>query len=150
VPEARLPRPLREQIARRAGDCCEYCRSQARFATQSFSVEHIVPRSRGGETEPENLAYSCQGCNNAKYAKTQAVDPQTGEQAPLFHPRRQPWGEHFDWSEDYTLVLGLTPTGRATIAALDLNRAGLKNLRRILFTVGEHPPAQLSATREGS
>jgi hypothetical protein len=35
---------------------------------------------------------------------------------------------------------GLTPTGRASIEALHLNRLGLLNLRRLLYTIGEHPP----------
>jgi len=58
----------------------------------------------------------------------------------LFHPREQSWDEHFAWNEDFTLILGLTPTGRATIEALHLNRSGLVNLRRVLYAIGEHPP----------
>jgi len=44
------------------------------------------------------------------------------------------------WSDDSTLVLGLTPIGRATVATLCLNREGVLNLRRTLYTLGEHPP----------
>ncbi len=33
----------------------------------------------------------------------------------------------------------ITPTGRATIEALQLNREGLVNLRRVLYAMGEHP-----------
>jgi hypothetical protein len=51
-----------------------------------------------------------------------------------------PWEDHFAWNDDFTTVLGLTPTGRATVAALSLNRAGLINLRRVLYAVNEHPP----------
>jgi hypothetical protein len=58
----------------------------------------------------------------------------------LYHPREQFWNEHFAWNEDCTLVLGLTPTGRVTVEKLQLNRPGLVNLRRILFTLNEHPP----------
>jgi len=36
---------------------------------------------------------------------------------------------------------GLTATGRATIAALDLNRQRVINLRRVLIRDGLHPPA---------
>jgi hypothetical protein len=39
-----------------------------------------------------------------------------------------------------TAVIGLTATGRATIQELKLNRAGVINLRRVLFTMSEHPP----------
>lgn len=110
------------------------------FATQSFSVEHILPRARGGSSELENLALSCQGCNSHKFTKTEGFDPLTKQTAPLFHPREQRWRDHFTWNEDYTIVLGVTSTGRATVDELYLNRSGLLNLRRVLFASGEHPP----------
>jgi hypothetical protein len=108
---------------------------------QAFSAEHIEPRSGEGQTHLENLAWACQGCNNHKYNKSAARDPVTGELVPLFHPRRQAWVDHFAWNEDGTLLLGLSPIGRATVEALHLNRSGLVNLRRILFAVPEHPPS---------
>lgn len=123
--------------------CCEYCRSQVRFAMQSFSVEHIVPRSQGGETTHDNLALACQGCNNHKYNKIEARDPITGDFVSLFHPRKQRWRDHFSWNGDFTLIIGLTPVGRATVEALRLNRKGLVNLRRVLFMMGEHPLADI-------
>ncbi|MCP4659501.1 MAG: HNH endonuclease, partial [bacterium] len=46
----------REYIIERAGGRCEYCRSPANFATQTFSIEHIAPVSCGGETALDNLA----------------------------------------------------------------------------------------------
>lgn len=128
------------EIFERAGGCCEYCRSQERFATQAFSAEHIMPRSRGGTTASDNLALACQGCNNHKYNKVQATDPTSGEPILLFHPRGNRWCDHFRWNEDFTLIIGITPTGRATVEALKLNRVGLVNLRRVLFEIGEHPP----------
>lgn len=106
---------------KRAKGCCEYCRSQVRFAMQSFSVEHIVPRSRGGKTEFENLTLACQGCNNHKYTKTKGRDPVNGDVVPLYHPRLQRWRDHFAWNEDCALIIGLTPVGRATVGALCLN-----------------------------
>ncbi len=109
---------------------------------QSFSVEHIEPRGQGGGTSLDNLALACQGCNNHKYAKTQGNDPVSGEVILLYHPRKQKWREHFAWNDDYILIIGLTPTGRATVDALQLNREGLMNLRRILYAMGEHPPAE--------
>jgi 5-methylcytosine-specific restriction endonuclease McrA len=138
----RVSASLRALVAERARDCCEYCRSQARFAMQAFSVEHIEPRSREGETSAENLALSCQGCNNHKYTRTQAADPVGGDLVPLFHPRGQRWQDHFAWNEDCSLIVALTPTGRATVEALQLNRPGLVSLRRLLYAAGEHPPPE--------
>jgi hypothetical protein len=86
------------------------------------------------------VALSCQGCNNHKYTKTEARDPASKQIVPLYHPRQQVWQDHFVWNTDYTLVIGLTPTGRATVEALQLNRVGLMNLRRVLYAMGEHPP----------
>lgn len=91
------------------------------------------------------LALACQGCNNFKYDKTDAPDPATGEMVPLYHPRQSRWGEHFAWSGDFTLIVGLTPTGRATVEALLLNRPGVVNLRRLLYQHGEHPPRTAAA-----
>src|SRR5207244_2768256 len=84
--------------------------------------EHIIPHVAGGTDDLSNLALSCQGCNNHKYTSVTALDPVTGERVPLFHPRAHVWAEHFVWSEDFTLLIGLTPTGRATIQKLRLNR----------------------------
>lgn len=140
MPETREQR--KGSVAKRARGACEYCRSQARFATQSFSVEHVIPLDRGGDDDPENLALACQGSNNHKYIRTEARDPVGGTMVPLFHPRRQLWKEHFVWSSDFTQILGRTPTGRATVDALRLNREGLVNLRRVLYAMGEHPPSE--------
>jgi hypothetical protein len=114
---------------------------------QPFSVEHVVPRSHQGAAHLDNLSLSCQGCNNHKYQKTHANDPATGRSVALFHPRLQVWREHFAWNEDASLIIGLTPPGRATVEALHLNRPGLVNLRRILFSAGEHPPAESEEER---
>jgi hypothetical protein len=38
------------------------------------------------------------------------------------------WPDHFTWSENDTLIIGLTATGRATVDALRLNRKELINL----------------------
>jgi hypothetical protein len=129
----------RKSVRARARGTCEYCRSQERFATQSFSVEHIVPLQGGGGDDLDNLAFACQGCNNHKYTKTEAIDPVSGEIVRLFHPRRDRWPDHFIWNHDFTRIIGLTAEGRATVEALRLNRSSLVKLRRALFGCGEHP-----------
>ena len=110
--EERVTTPLKKLVASWANGNCEYCRSQSRFAMQPFSVEHIIPRSRGGKTTADNLALSCQGCNNCKYNKTKAIDPVSGELAALYHPRQEQWEEHFIWNDDFSIIIGITPTGR--------------------------------------
>jgi len=137
--ESKINIKIRQAVRLRAKGCCEYCRSKEKLATQSFSVEHIQPISKGGKTALDNLALACQGCNNYKYNKTEGQDPVSGEIISLYHPRQQNWHEHFTWNDDYTVIVGLTPTVRLTIEVLRLNREGLVNLRRILYAVGEHP-----------
>jgi pSer/pThr/pTyr-binding forkhead associated (FHA) protein len=61
---------------------------------------------------------------------------------PLYHPRNQQWSDHFAWNEDFSLIIGLTATGRATVETLQINREGVVNLRRVLYTMGEHPPVE--------
>jgi hypothetical protein len=135
-----VTRAQRQVIRERARGRCEYCQSPIGFSTEPFTAEHIHPRSRGGPTTLDNLALACTGCNGHKGVKIQAPDPESDAMVPLFHPRQQRWIEHFRWSENTTRIIGLTPTGRATIDALQLNRAGLVNLRRIMLLADEHPP----------
>ena len=142
MPESRVTAQQKKVVAERANGCCEYCRNQVRFAIQPFSIEHIIPRSAGGETVLDNLALSCQGCNNHKYNKIEGRDPVSGEVVPLYHPRKQRWSEHFAWNGELTRIIGLTPTGRSTVEVLQLNPEGVVNLRRVLYGMGEHPPVE--------
>jgi 5-methylcytosine-specific restriction endonuclease McrA len=48
--------PIRDEVVRRAGNRCEYCQLPAQLQIGGFQVDHIVPRSRGGQTEVANLA----------------------------------------------------------------------------------------------
>lgn len=123
---AELERLVRE----RAGDRCEYCRVHQLLQGASFHLEHVTPSSRGGPTELDNLAWARPGCNLGKADRVDALDPLSGHPAPLFNPRRDAWADHFRWVGHR--IEPLTPAGRATIAALDLNRP-----RRILIRQSE-------------
>ena len=131
----------RRIVIERAEGRCEYCQCWATYATQSFDVDHIIPISRNGLSSIDNLAYACSGCNRYKFNHLAGFDPVEGIEVPLFHPRQMRWSEHFGWNEDYTLLIGLTPTWRATIDMLHLNREGVVNLRKLLRLAGKHPPA---------
>ncbi len=131
---------LKELIFKRATGLCEYCKSPANISPQPFAIEHIIPKSKTGETNEENLALSCQGCNNYKYNKINGLDSLTGESVDLFNPRKQVWSENFKWSDDVLEMIGITATGRVTIDELKLNRIELQNLRNLLANAGKHPP----------
>lgn len=131
---------IRQQVAERAHSACEYCLSQEDYSPDTFSIEHILPRSRDGTSTLDNLAFSCQGCNNRKFTAVTAKDPISGVIVPLYNPRTDQWTTHFAWDETMTLMIGLTATGRATIERMQLNRYGVVNLRGLLIMIGKHPP----------
>jgi hypothetical protein len=77
----------------------------------------------------ENLALACVSCSLRKGARQEAVDPDTGQSVDLFDPRALDWSSHFLVTEDL-YVVGLTATGRATVAALQMNRPLAVAIRR--------------------
>ncbi len=137
----RVSNETRRIVFERANGLCEYCWSQQAFCPDSFAVEHINPGARGGSDDLDNLALSCQGCNNHKYIAIEGVDPVTGKTVVLFNPRIHNWFEHFRWNGDYSQIIGLSQIGRATVARLHLNRMGIVNLRQALRKAGYHPPS---------
>jgi hypothetical protein len=110
---------FRPQVQGRAAGRCEYCHMHQSLQGATFHVEHILPASRGGPTTLDNLAWCCPSCNLHKGDRTHAVDPETNQIVPFFHPRQDDWSRHFKW-RGYSLS-GLTAPGRATVAALQLN-----------------------------
>lgn len=108
-----------EFVTHRAHQRCEYCQMHQALQGSNFHVEHIVPLSAGGTDHNDNFALACPRCNLRKSNRTVAVDPVTGDQTPLFHPRLNRWEEHFYW--EGSPLRGQTPTGRATVDALELN-----------------------------
>jgi hypothetical protein len=133
---------LRRQVVGRAGGICEYCGNQQELNIGTFQIDHIYPQALGGSTTLDNLALACPACNMAKYMQARAIDPQTGRRVALYHPRRQRWARHFQWSEDYSRIIGRTMCGRATVAALQMNRNRMVRLRLYWRALGLHPPAR--------
>ena len=66
----RRPRPrvklTRREIFRRDGYTCQYCGVYSR----SLTMDHVVPRHRGGEHSWENLVSACPTCNRRKGGRT--------------------------------------------------------------------------------
>lgn len=135
-----IPLALQRLVRKRFGECCAYCQTAEVLTATTFEFEHIRPRSVGGETTFGNLCLSCPMCNRFKSDFSSAVDPLTQIDVPLFHPQQQVWREHFAWSEDCTEISGLSPIGRATVAALQMNRAAMIRVRRMWVAMEEHPP----------
>lgn len=139
--KAYISKALRERVARQANQRCGYCLTQTAVVGAAMEIEHLIPESLGGLTEEANLWLACSLCNNHKADRIAALDPESTEVVRLFDPRRQHWHEHFAWHADSTLIAGITPAGRATVLALQLNRPALVEARRLWANVGWHPPA---------
>lgn len=135
-----IAKALRDQITKEARHRCGYCLTSARITGAPMEVDHIVPESLGGPTIRGNLWLACSMCNDHKGNRIAAPDPLTGEMVRLFDPRQQVWSDHFRWNTEGDLVVGMTPTGRATIAAIRLNRAEIVEARRGWVIAGWHPP----------
>ena len=100
-----------------------------------FHVDHIVPRSRGGPTTLDSLALQCPHCSLHKSSKTHADDPATGTWIELFHPLQHEWAEHFRLDED-GMIVGLSPIGRATVSALQMNAPLVRTARLMQRRLG--------------
>lgn len=140
--KAAVGRRLRAQVLAEAGGRCGYCRSSEEITGAPLEIEHMVPAARSGPTRRENLWAACRQCNALKGERVTADDPTTGTGTALFNPRAQRWDEHFAWQAGGALIAGLTPTGRATVAALGLNRPLLVRARQRWIAAGWHPPAE--------
>lgn len=44
------------------GNRCAYCGTNSKFLTK----DHLLPKAKGGDTTPENIAPACNKCNQKK------------------------------------------------------------------------------------
>ena len=128
-------------VRERARHICEYCRLDQESQEATFHIDHIEPRVNGGLTVLDNLALACVSCSLRKGYRNKYRDPWTGRRVRLFHPRRDNWDDHFIFTPRWQ-IRGRTPIGRATTAALDMNRIGIVAIRTELAAVGRFPPPQ--------
>lgn len=127
-------------VAERAGHRCEYCHAPEGIFNVPFEVDHILPLAKSGPDENSNWALACRACNLRKSDVTEGFDPLTQQQASLFHPRKQVWGEHFGLQGEPPVVLaGKTATGRVTIERLQLNAAFQQTARALWIALGLFP-----------
>jgi 5-methylcytosine-specific restriction endonuclease McrA len=66
----RRPRPqvrlTRRELFQRDGYTCQYCGKAGRDLT----IDHVMPRHRGGKHTWENLVSACKSCNHRKAGRT--------------------------------------------------------------------------------
>lgn len=56
-----IPTPYRRAVFKRDGNICQFCGK-----TINLGLCHLIPKSRGGKTEPNNLVVVCQDCQRKK------------------------------------------------------------------------------------
>jgi 5-methylcytosine-specific restriction endonuclease McrA len=82
----RMPRQnravSRKGIILRDGGTCQYCREK--LPVKNLTLDHVIPRARGGDSTWENLVACCFACNNRKGNRT---PPEAG--MALAKPPRQ-------------------------------------------------------------
>jgi len=135
-----LSESTRQHVRQRAGNRCEYCLCHQDYVMGWLQVDHVIPTVKDGTDSDDNLCLACEFCNQYKWAKTEGIDPQSGQIVFLFNPRRQKWSDHFAWSDDGAKIIGLTACGRATVVALNLNNALAVTVRKNWIIAGWHPP----------
>lgn len=113
----RLPKQTvrfnRRNLFARDNNRCQYCGK--RFPTSELSLDHVVPRSRGGDTTWENIVCSCVACNVRKGGRTPSEahmhlvrHPYKPKRSPLLsiklgNPKYESWKSFLDsayWSVD--------------------------------------------------
>lgn len=57
-------RGKKRTIAARDGWCCHYCRR--RLTIDSATLDHVIPRAKGGTWNNTNLVLACRDCNKRK------------------------------------------------------------------------------------
>ena len=70
----------RKNIIKRDGHQCQYCGT----TTSSMTVDHVIPKVRGGDDSWENLVCACVNCNNKKGHRS----PEQAGMALLSNPVR--------------------------------------------------------------
>ena len=63
----KAPPANRKEILRRDRHTCQYCGS-----TKNLTLDHVIPKSRGGQHSWDNLATACNACNARKGDRTPA------------------------------------------------------------------------------
>ncbi len=105
----------RRNLFSRDANRCQYCGK--RFPTSELSLDHVLPRSRGGETTWENVVCACVACNVKKGGRTPKEAgikliqrPVRPKQSPLLavklgNPKYESWKTFVNnayWSVDLT------------------------------------------------
>ena len=128
---------LRDQVSLRAGSRCEYCQLLEKLVSTPFQLDHVIAEKHAGQTNLDNLAWSCLHCNSFKGPNIAGRDEVTHQTVPLFNPRQDRWPLHFEW--DGPILRATTAVGRVTIQVLRINLPERIAVRASLIQEGMFP-----------
>lgn len=131
---------VRQRVAEHSRFRCGYCQTPQLIVGPFLELDHIIPESKGGTSDEENLILACPMCNSHKADRIAGRDAESGEIVPLFNPRKDVWAEHFEWDEGGVTIIGKTPVGRVTILMLNMNHSDTVAARQLWVSAGWHPP----------
>ena len=98
-----MRRTLREKMRHDYDYRCAYCRVSEVNLGAKLTIDHFMPKVRGGDDAYENLVYSCHACNEFKGEYWQ-IEPER----QLLNPRKEQIREHrlyYNIFEDRILIL---------------------------------------------
>jgi len=84
---------LRQSVADRAKQLCEYCLIAEADTFYGCEIDHIISLKHGGSSDSDNLAYACALCNRAKGSDVGSIS-MTGDFLGFFNPRSDHWATH--------------------------------------------------------
>ena len=92
----------RKNIILRDGNICQYCGEE--FHSDDLTMDHVVPKARGGEKSWKNIVTACKPCNQKKGSRTpeQAGMRLLKEPKPLTGPgmlKRRSENLHSHWRD---------------------------------------------------
>jgi 5-methylcytosine-specific restriction endonuclease McrA len=80
----------RMSVFRRDNFCCQYCGHE--FVRAELTVDHIIPKSKGGKSTWLNIVTACRPCNWAKADRT----PEEAKMKLLNQPKIPTWRDSVD------------------------------------------------------
>ena len=126
---------LRQTVADRAKQHCEYCLIAEANTFYGCEVDHIISIKHGGSTETANLAYACALCNRAKGSDIGSIAT-SGELTRFYNPRTDRWSDHFRL--EGATIQPLTAIGEVTARILGFNESARLHEREEMIRFGKY------------
>jgi hypothetical protein len=127
---------LRQTIADRAKQLCEYCLIAETDTFYGCQVDHIISLKHGGSSDPDNLAFACTLCNRAKGSDIGSIS-KSGDFTRFFNPRTDRWLDHFRL--EGATIHQLTLIGEVTVRIFGFNDSARLHEREEMIRFGKYP-----------